>query len=104
MDKTTEFSDSVPRGQIIGQEPAAGTTLYHGDQVKVRVSQGPEMIEVPNVTALSMGQAKKKLTDLGFQVQVQKQLLGIAPNRVYSQSPGGGTKLKRGSTVTLTYV
>ena len=104
MDKTTEFSDSVPRGQIIGQEPAAGTTLYHGDQVKVRVSQGPEMVEVPNVTALSMGQAKKKLTDLGFQVQVQKQLLGIAPNRVYSQSPGGGTKLKRGSTVTLTYV
>lgn len=104
MDKTTEFSDSVPRGQIIGQEPAAGTTLYHGDQVKVRVSQGPEMVEVPNVTALNMGQAKKKLTDLGFQVQVQKQLLGIAPNRVYSQSPGGGTKLKRGSTVTLTYV
>ena len=104
MDKTTEFSDSVPRGQIIGQEPAAGTTVYHGDQVKVRVSQGPEMVEVPNVTALNMGQAKKKLTDLGFQVQVQKQLLGIAPNRVYSQSPGGGTKLKRGSTVTLTYV
>lgn len=104
MDKTTEFSDSVPRGQIIGQEPAAGTTLYHGDQVKVRVSQGPEMVEVPNVTAHNMGQAKKKLTDLGFQVQVQKQLLGIAPNRVYSQSPGGGTKLKRGSTVTLTYV
>lgn len=104
MDKTIEFSDSVPRGQIIGQEPAAGTTLYHGDQVKVRVSQGPEMVEVPNVTALNMGQAKKKLTDLGFQVQVQKQLLGIAPNRVYSQSPGGGTKLKRGSTVTLTYV
>lgn len=104
MEKTTEFSDSVPRGKIIGQEPAAGTTLYHGDQVKVRVSQGPEMVEVPNVTALNMGQAKKKLTDLGFQVQVQKQLLGIAPNRVYSQSPGGGTKLKRGSTVTLTYV
>ena len=104
LEKTTEFSDSVPRGQIIGQEPAAGTTLYHGDQVKVRVSQGPEMVEVPNVTALNMGQAKKKLTDLGFQVQVQKQLLGIAPNRVYSQSPGGGTKLKRGSTVTLTYV
>ncbi|WP_462334359.1 Stk1 family PASTA domain-containing Ser/Thr kinase, partial [Varibaculum cambriense] len=104
LEKTTEFSDSVPRGQIIGQEPAAGTTVYHGDQVKVRVSQGPEMVEVPNVTALNMGQAKKKLTDLGFQVQVQKQLLGIAPNRVYSQSPGGGTKLKRGSTVTLTYV
>lgn len=104
MAKTTEFSDSVPRGQIIGQEPAAGTTVYHHDQIKVRVSQGPEMIEVPNVTALSMGQAKKKLTDLGFQVQVQKQLLGIAPNRVYSQSPAGGTKLKSGSTVTLTYV
>ena len=104
MAKTTEFSDSVPRGQIIGQEPAAGTTVYHHDQIKVRVSQGPEMVEVPNVTALSMGQAKKKLTDLGFQVQVQKQLLGISPNRVYSQSPAGGTKLKSGSTVTLTYV
>lgn len=104
LEKTTEFSDSVPRGQVIGQEPAPGTTVYHHDRVKVRISQGPEMIEVPNVTALSMGDAKKKLTDLGFQVQVKKQLLGIAPNRVYSQSPGGGTKLKSGSTVTLTYV
>lgn len=89
---------------MIGQEPEAGTTVYHHDQIKVRISQGPEMVEVPNVTALSMEEAKQKLTDLGFQVNVQKQLLGIAPNRVYSQSPGGGTKLKNGSTVTLTYV
>lgn len=104
MEKTTEFSDSVPRGKVIGQEPEPGTTVYHHDQIKVRISQGPEMVEVPNVTALSMEEAKQKLTDLGFQVSVQKQLLGIAPNRVYSQSPGGGTKLKSGSTVTLTYV
>lgn len=104
LEKTTEFSDSVPRGQVIGQEPAAGTIVYHHDQIKVRISQGPEMVTVPNVTAMSMGEAKQKLTDLGFQVQVKKQLLGIAPNRVYSQSPGGGTKLKNGSTVTLTYV
>ena len=104
MEKTTEFSDSVPRGQVIGQEPEAETTVYHHDRIKVRFSLGPEMVEVPNVTALSMEAAKQKLTDLGFQVNVQKQLLGIAPNRVYSQSPGGGTKLKSGSTVTLTYV
>ncbi len=104
IEKTTEFSDSVPRGHVIGQEPAAGTIVYHHDQVKVRISQGPEMITVPNVTAMSMADAKKKLTDLGFQVQVKQQLLGIAPNRVYSQSPGGGTKLKNGSTVILTYV
>ena len=62
------------------------------------------MVTVPNVSSLSMSEAKQKLESLGFQVKIRKELLGISPNRVYSQSPSGGTKLKSGSTVTLTYV
>lgn len=104
MEKSTEYSDSVARGKVISQEPAAESTVYHGDKVKVRISLGPEMVTVPNVSSLSMSEAKQKLESLGFQVKIRKELLGISPNRVYSQSPSGGTKLKSGSTVTLTYV
>lgn len=104
MEKSTEYSDSVARGKVISQEPAAESTVYHGDKVKVRISLGPEMVTVPNVSSLSMSEAKQKLESLGFQVKIRKELLGISPNRVYSQSPAGGTKLKSGSTVTLTYV
>lgn len=104
MEKSTEYSDSVARGKVIAQEPAAESTVYHGDKVKVRISLGPEMVTVPNVSSLSMSEAKQKLESLGFQVKIRKELLGISPNRVYSQSPSGGTKLKSGSTVTLTYV
>lgn len=45
-----EASDDVPEGQVISQEPEAGTTLYSGDQISVVLSTGPEE---PNLISFS---------------------------------------------------
>jgi serine/threonine-protein kinase len=37
-----EFSDTIPTGSIIRQEPAAGTTVKKGDRITFYVSKGPE--------------------------------------------------------------
>ena len=39
---TEEFSDTIPTGSIIRQEPEAGTTVRKGDSVMFYVSKGPE--------------------------------------------------------------
>ncbi len=43
-----EFSDTIPTGSIIRQEPSAGTSLKKGDKVVFYVSKGPEEGEVNN--------------------------------------------------------
>ncbi len=42
-----EFSDEIPTGSIIRQEPEAGTTVKKGDTITFYVSKGPEE-ETPN--------------------------------------------------------
>ena len=37
-----EFSDTIPTGSIISQEPDAGTSVKKGDTIKFYVSKGPE--------------------------------------------------------------
>lgn len=37
-----EFSDTIPTGSVIRQEPAAGTTVKKGDKIVFYVSKGPE--------------------------------------------------------------
>src|SRR6476659_9238715 len=58
-------SDTVPAGQVVSQSPESGT-LHRGDAVKLIVSKGPDMVQVPNVVARSSGDAEKTLHDLGF--------------------------------------
>lgn len=42
-----EYSESVPKGNVISQSPSAGSDIEEGDTVKVVVSKGPEEKEEP---------------------------------------------------------
>ena len=50
VERTAEYDDDVPAGFVIAQDPDGGT-LFKGDTVSIRVSLGPELVEVPNVVA-----------------------------------------------------
>lgn len=94
------FSDSVPAGILISQETAEGTILHRGDVVKVTVSKGPEMREVPSIFGMGKDQAIAKLEEAGFKVEISNVaggLLGIG----HSTNPPAGTSLPKGSTITL---
>lgn len=99
-----KYSDTITRGTIIDQEVKAGEERYRGDKVKVQLSLGPEFLIMPTLAGKSMDEAKAEAERLGFKVNIEKQLLGIAPGRVYSQYPGAGSRVRSGSTITLTYV
>lgn len=98
-----EFSD-IPAGQVARTDPPAGTEVQPGAGVPVTivVSKGPDLVEVPNVKGKTTADAKAALEAAGFQVKVTTVFttLGL----VADQSPAGGTKAKRGSTVTIQVV
>ena len=94
------FDDKVPEGVVISQSPASGT-LFKGDTVTLVVSQGPELVEMPRVIAQGAKSAQEKLEALGFKVKTERsgQYLGLG--FVLSSNPSAGTKVPKGSTITL---
>ncbi|MFE7607105.1 Stk1 family PASTA domain-containing Ser/Thr kinase [Streptomyces celluloflavus] len=82
------------------QSPGKGEKLGKGDTVTLTLSKGPEMITVPDVTGKSTDDAKRQLTDLGFEVEVQKPLL-FPQDSVDTQSVGGGDQAPKGSKITI---
>ncbi len=99
-----EYSDTVAEGDVISMDPTAGTTLHHGDTVRLVVSKGPELVEVPSVRAHGVAAATQELEDLGFRVVTEKAPGYLGLGFVYSQNPGGGDLARKGSTITLVII
>ncbi|SOE14278.1 serine/threonine protein kinase [Streptomyces sp. 2323.1] len=88
------------KGTVARQTPAEGGKLGKGDTVTLTLSKGPEMIPVPDVTGKNVDDAKKQLTDLGFQVEVDKPFF-FPKDTVESQSVEAGQKAPKGGTITI---
>ncbi len=99
-----EFSDSVATGLVISIAPNAGISVQVGTMVSLVVSKGPPPVTVPNVVTMDRDSAVAKLKSLGLKVVVRNQLPVVVVGRVYSQNPGPGTVLPKGSTITITLV
>jgi len=95
-----EFSDTVPEGAVISQDPSTGT-LFRGDTVSYVVSQGPELVEVPQVKAMGVEAATELLEGLGFEVRTEESDLYLGIGYVSSSDPGAGEQVAKGSTITL---
>ncbi|MFT4286845.1 Stk1 family PASTA domain-containing Ser/Thr kinase [Nocardioides sp.] len=95
------YDDDVPEGMVISQSPDSGTTLYKGDTVSLMVSDGPELVTVPSVKAWGVEDATAKLKKLGFKVTTANGDFYLGLGYVSSTDPAAGTKIPKGSTVTL---
>jgi eukaryotic-like serine/threonine-protein kinase len=98
-----EASSTTPKGQVVSSNPPSGDDVSKGSTVTLLVSTGPQDVKVPNVTNQQYTQAQNTLQNLGLQVQQKTDNSSTQPSgTVLSQSPGAGTAVPPGSTVTLT--
>ena len=98
-----EASDTVEAGIIIRQDPEADSELNAGETVTVYVSTGTKQITMTNVVGESEETAKKELTDLGFEVNIEYDEDTNKENGVVlEQSISSGATVDDGSEVTLT--
>ncbi len=86
---------------VIETTPNAGETVPAGSTVTLVLSEGQQ--SVPSVVGRTESEAKKILTDAGFQVSVEyddqtRSQKGI----VLRQDPSGSSSAAEGSTVTIT--
>ncbi len=101
--ETRTFSDEVAKGSVIRTDPAAGSTRRPDTAVALTVSRGAP-VDVPNVVGSAREDAAASLRQAGFRVQFADQPVFSPQDKdaVARQSPGAGTTLGKGDTITLT--
>ena len=97
-----EYSAEQPEGAIISQTPEKGTKTKD-KKIKVVVSKGEKMVEVPDVTGKDIKVATYELEDtLGFVVEREDVVNEkVASGIIISQSAKKGETLSYGSTIKL---
>ncbi|MEP6815978.1 MAG: Stk1 family PASTA domain-containing Ser/Thr kinase [Marmoricola sp.] len=97
---TSSFSDTVGKGSVISQSPHDGT-LFKGGTVNLEVSKGPQLVQVPQVTAMGVGAARQLLQSTGFKVETRHSGSYIGLGYVLRSDPSGGDLAPKGSVITL---
>lgn len=95
-----EFSNDVPSGQVIRQDPKAGKTVKEGTKVTIYVSQGTESIKVTDVRGKSEVDAKAALSDFDVTTTTEHSDT-VAEGNVISQSISGGQYAEKGASITI---
>ena len=107
VSSTTAYSADIAAGNVISQNPAAGTMQGHGTTITITVSRGAQgtsqMVPVPNVVGMFWMAGGLELILAGF--SVNHQFVYDYPGRpllqIISQYPAAGSLLPSGSSVTI---
>ncbi len=102
--QTQEFSDTVPAGLVTRQDPPAGRSIAKGSQVKYWVSNGREIVTVPNIVGKSINDAATALEQAGLSVGNKTGAFSDkdAPGTVLQQNPDAGRQARKGDSVDVT--
>ena len=98
---TYAFSETQLAGEVISQKPAGGATADKGSKIALVISKGSQFAYIPNLYSIEEGKAVQSLKDLELKVVVKK-IGKKSVKKVTNISPKVGSKVKRGSTVTIT--
>ncbi len=103
VDGGEAFSARVPVGAIAALEPAPGTMLGVGSQVRMIRSKGAPPVDVPDVSGMSEDAARKALDSVGVTVREVQQVFDgkVDAGDAVGTDPAVGTTVKAGASVVL---
>jgi eukaryotic-like serine/threonine-protein kinase len=99
-----QHSYTVPAGDVISTDPAAGAQVRHGQAVTLIVSSGPLESVVPGVTGQPLADAEKALEAVGLTPgkPTPEASATVPAGLVISTSPVAGTDWPRNKPVGIT--
>lgn len=95
--------DTIEKDCIISQDPAKDRKVKKGREIKVVVSQGSEMVRVPDLQGITVSDANIRLQNLGLQSGTVSEQYDdkFSQGLIISQDPASGQKVKPGSKVNM---
>jgi serine/threonine-protein kinase len=98
-----EQESEEPEGEVISQDPSAGTELRVGSTVTITISTGIEQVVVPDVVGIAARDAERQLRAEGL-VAVRRETEVSEPSedgQVIDQRPAAGVEVDRGREVVI---
>ena len=88
--------------QVISTDPPPDSLVLRGDKVNLTISRGPLPFLMPDLTGLSIEDARDRLKGLKLEIG-ELTYTSTSPlcNTVILQSPGAGQEVKQGDVVNL---
>jgi serine/threonine-protein kinase len=91
-----------PQGEVLDQNPQAGTSVAKNSTVVLTISSGTGQTAVPNVVGRDSADAANILGQAGFKTTTKTQPSDtVDAGKVISTNPAAGTKAAKNSTVTM---
>lgn len=103
VEETTH--DKIARGKAIGTDPAANASVARGTEIKLLVSSGREITDVPDLTGKTTEEAVQLLKDakLVLNKEVKEDASDDVPKgKIITQTPPQGSQVSTGTKVTIT--
>nr|WP_255710584.1 MULTISPECIES: Stk1 family PASTA domain-containing Ser/Thr kinase [unclassified Corynebacterium] len=103
VEQTTH--DKIARGKAIGTDPAANASVDRGTEIKLLVSSGREITDVPDLTGKTTEEAVQLLKDakLVLNKEVKEDASDDVPKgKIITQTPPQGSQVSTGTKVTIT--
>jgi eukaryotic-like serine/threonine-protein kinase len=100
---SSKFSDTVPEGCIISQQPEAGEKMTKGTAIVVVVSEGPSVRTLPEISGKTLPDASEDVTAAGFVPTKTEDYSDTVPaGRVIGyQDAKAGSQMAYGSKVVI---
>ncbi|MFF0071624.1 Stk1 family PASTA domain-containing Ser/Thr kinase [Streptomyces sp. NPDC005494] len=97
------YSDTVERGKVVSSDPGSGDRIRNNDAVELVISRGPEIVKVPDVEGLSLGDARRDLKKAGLAPGMVTREFSEETGRgeVIRTDPAMGTERRPDSAVAL---
>jgi len=95
---------TVPPGNAVKTDPAAGVQVNENSTIRLTVSTGPQQVPVPTLAGLTLEQASAALVQVGLTAAPGPTLQPsdtVATNTVISSTPAAGRNVDLGGSVAL---
>ena len=90
-----------PAFTIIKQSIPAGAAVEAGSTINVVLSQGPVLLEVPDIRGMSFEEAETLLNSMDLVVQKYEDWSAETPGQVFLQDPPPGSVVENRTLITL---
>ena len=96
------YDEKVEAGKVVSQDPKKGDKREKGSKVNLKVSQGAQEIEVPDLTNMTAEEARQALTVAGLKYKSGEAGYSdsVEKDRIYKQDPVAGSSVSKGAEVT----
>ena len=99
----TEAAQDVPSGSVLRQIPSAGSTVREGRVIRVWISEGDEMVFVPNTVGADLRAAQLAIRQAGLLVDQVENAYSVTYDKglIVSQTPKADSLVQKGQKVSL---